>query len=376
MISLKIVYISTSVLPSTRANSIHVMKMCQAFSKNGHQVTLFAIEGKHMDDIYEFYGVKNNFDVIRIKIPKYIIKGKGWVYSFQVRRFIKKNMTVDLVYSRDAKSLFLMKRLKKSLIYESHAISTWQRVKCLEKKLFQSVYFLRLVVISEALKTDYDDLYGDLIANKTIIAHDGADIPNQNDKTNPKADNRLTIGYIGHLYKGRGIDVIIHLAKKLSQFNFKIIGGNLEDIDYWKRNSIDVTNLDFLGYVPNGELSKYYKDLDIMLAPYQRKVAVAGNKNSDTSRWMSPMKLFEYMSYEKPIVCSNLPVLREVMKNDYNCLLCDPENIYDWTKAVLKFANDKDYRDRIAKQAFNDLENNYTWLKRALIVLEKVSIRN
>ena len=39
---MKIVYISSSTIPSRAANSIHVMKMCQAFANNGYDVVLLA----------------------------------------------------------------------------------------------------------------------------------------------------------------------------------------------------------------------------------------------------------------------------------------------------------------------------------------------
>jgi 2-oxoglutarate dehydrogenase complex dehydrogenase (E1) component-like enzyme len=64
MNKLKIVYISRSIIPSKTANSINVMKMCEAFALLGHKVTLLApitkkLEEKQVEDIYEFYGVKN-----------------------------------------------------------------------------------------------------------------------------------------------------------------------------------------------------------------------------------------------------------------------------------------------------------------------------
>ena len=55
---MKILYISNSVIPSRKANSIHVMKMCQAFADNGHKVILLAPNKKDqyekkVGDIYE-----------------------------------------------------------------------------------------------------------------------------------------------------------------------------------------------------------------------------------------------------------------------------------------------------------------------------------
>jgi len=56
---MKILYISKSIIPSRSANSIHVMKMCQAFSDNGHEVVLLTPDlkknyEKNVNDIYKF----------------------------------------------------------------------------------------------------------------------------------------------------------------------------------------------------------------------------------------------------------------------------------------------------------------------------------
>lgn len=131
--------------------------------------------------------------------------------------------------------------------------------------------FLKLIVISKALKDDYLDLYSSTLINKITVAHDGADVPDQLYLTSDK-DSKLTkIGYVGYLYQGRGIDLIIKLAEKLADFEFNIIGGNKEDIRFWQSQSKHLKNLKFEGYVPNGELSSYYSKLDILLAPYQKK---------------------------------------------------------------------------------------------------------
>ena len=39
---MKICYLSASLIPSRYANSVQVMKMCQAFVRNGHEVELYA----------------------------------------------------------------------------------------------------------------------------------------------------------------------------------------------------------------------------------------------------------------------------------------------------------------------------------------------
>ena len=49
---------------------------------------------------------------------------------------------------------------------------------------------------------------------------------------------------------------------------------------------------------------------------------------------MSPLKIFEYMASKRPIVSSNHLVLKEVLKNNINSILCNPSNLNEWLKAL------------------------------------------
>ena len=73
-----------------------------------------------------------------------------------------------------------------------------------------------MVVISKALKKIYLE-NGFLNSSKIQVAHDGADnVQNLNSKLELLGNKKdLKVGYVGHLYKGRGIETIIDCAKNL-----------------------------------------------------------------------------------------------------------------------------------------------------------------
>ena len=378
---MRILYISNSIIPSRTANSIHVMKMCQAFADNGHEVILLAPDikdqyEKNISDIYNFYGVKKNFKIKKLIYPN--LAGGAFFYSLAIFFYLFINKKFNIVYGRFLYGCYVAALLKNKVIFEEHGslTDTKKHVLKIFRKLLENKYFYKLIVISESLKKIYLKS-GYLIESKIIVAHDGADeVLDFNDSIELLGDkNSLKIGYVGHLYKGRGIEIIIECAKQIKDMTFHLVGGNDPDIEYWKSysKSFKLDNIFFYGFVPPKDTIKYRNSFDIVLAPYAKKVSVMkvkGKNQLDTSQFMSPIKIFEYMSHKKPIIASDLPVIREVL-NEKNSILVQYDNIELWISSIEQLKNVKK-RDLISAQAFNDFKN-YTWKKRAyLAIMEQV----
>ena len=63
---MKVACISASRVPSTTANSMQVMKACQALSQLGHEVQLFLPRLRNQlknADLASFYGLKTKFPI-------------------------------------------------------------------------------------------------------------------------------------------------------------------------------------------------------------------------------------------------------------------------------------------------------------------------
>jgi len=225
-------------------------------------------------------------------------------------------------------------------------------------------------VISKALKDIYLE-NGYLNESKIKVAHDGADeVKNFDSKIQLfGCKDQLKVGYVGHLYKGRGIKTIIECAKQINDMTFHLVGGLKQDIEYWKSylkdSNLNLNNIYFYGFVSPQETLKYRNTFDIVLAPYSEKVSVFGN-NGDTSRFMSPLKIFEYMSHKKPIIVSDLTVIREVL-SEKNSILVKSDDVKSWVSSIKKLKN-LEYRESIANQALIDFKN-FTWKNRALFVI-------
>ena len=350
--------------------------MCQAFAQNGHEVLLIVpdrYEEKEpgIEDIFAFYGVSKCFEIVFI--PLLPIKGGGLIYGFQAAKKAKE-LRPDIVYGRDLSGCFFASLLKLPVMFESHAPIEGFVYGNIFNRLIQRPELMKLVVITHALKDYYSSQYPP-ISDKIIVAPDGAD-PVPDDAIPavlPNKGKKLQVGYVGHLYSGRGIDLIHQMAEKCPWADFHIVGGTDKDINAYRKSTIPLANLHLHGFKSPAEAEQYRIGCDVLIAPYQNKVSVAGDGANTTERWMSPLKVFEYMAAGKAIICSDIPVLREVLEDGRNALLCDPENIESWVKKLTILSEDKYYRIQLGEAAKTELRFSYSWSSRADKLINNMS---
>jgi glycosyltransferase involved in cell wall biosynthesis len=85
----------------------------------------------------------------------------------------------------------------------------------------------------------------------------------------------------------------------------------------------------------------------------------------------SPMKLFEYMAAGMPIVATDLPSLREVLRHGENAWLVAPGNAKALVEGICRVLCDGGLAQRIADQARHDAQQ-YSWQQRASTILTRV----
>jgi glycosyltransferase involved in cell wall biosynthesis len=88
---------------------------------------------------------------------------------------------------------------------------------------------------------------------------------------------------------------------------------------------------------------------------------------------MSPLKVFGYMAAARPIICSDLPVLREVIEDGRNGLLVPPADPDAWAAALKRLLGDKNLRASLATTAHSDFLSRHTWRQRASRVIAGLS---
>lgn len=121
-------------------------------------------------------------------------------------------------------------------------------------------------------------------------------------------ENEKIILYQGVIFRGRGIKLIIDAIRDLENVHFVILGDGVQKKEY--QNYVYDLGLDkrvhFLGSISQEKLLEYTAAADLGMALIE---------NLSTSYYYAlPNKLFEYIMAEIPVICSDLPQMKKIIK--------------------------------------------------------------
>ena len=368
--------ITTSIIPSKTANSIQAVKVCHALKQIGHDIHLWVPEFQraHWDEIAEIYGITDQFEITWLPFSKRL---KQYDFSWRsVRSAI--NWKAEVVYTWALQAAFFANLQKVPVAMEFHDFP----MGFMGPKLFQLLMRLRteklILTTTLALAQGIEERY-DLRFDSGIlqIAPNGTDPERYNDLPNPnKARNSLglkngfTVGYTGHFYSGRGMDLLTTIARSMPDINFLWVGGQEKDIAPWHAElyAQSIHNVTITGFISNSRLPMYQAAADILVMPYGKKIE--GSSGGNIARVINPMKMFDYLSTGRAIIASNIPVFHEVL-NEKIAVFCDPDNANDWVSAINKLSRNTNLRLSMQEAAL-DAAKTYSWKNRARVSIDKL----
>ncbi len=399
---MKIAVIAPTQIPARRANTIQVMKMAQAMVNLGHNVHLAVpVEDNNSNQVHDalpadtpnlmhswdtlshHYGLQAEFPITWFPARPTL---RRYDFSLQAIHWARR-WGADLIYTRLPQVAALASTLKNPVIFEIHDFPHGSFGTRLFRRFLKGAGARRLVVITLSLAQDLAQEFNTpLIPPFTIIAPDGVDLdryaglPGPTDARELLSQSKLrdstlspesfTAGYTGHLYRGRGVSMLLKMATCTPDITYLLVGGEPAEIKRLEGDvqSMGLNNIILVGFVPNAELPLYQAACDVLMMPYQHKVAASSG--GDISRYLSPMKLFEYMACGRAILSSNLQVLREVL-NPQNAVLLPPDDVDAWTGEIQNLRSNHDRLEQLAIQARKDAAQ-YTWKARAERILDGI----
>lgn len=375
-------------MPSKFAHSFNVMKMAQGFYKLGYNVKVVVplsfpllITKIKIKDVHSFYGIDTG---IKIKyIPVFSLKAlkqsNDFVqFDYSAAKYCKR-LNIDLAYCRSYRIPYYCVKMGVPTIIETHTTNY-------EHPDLQRIYevsndpnFKGLVTISEDIKKEH--IRRGIPERKVLVLEDGIDL----DRFRISDDrhfwrkklglptNMNMVVYCGHLYEEKGIEHILLTAKTLGKENilFILVGGFSKDINKWKEYCKKelINNVFFVGFVNNSEVPKYLKAADALIMPYNTKVDFEVMDINTTS----PMKLFEYMASNRPIVSTNIPTISKVIEHNKSGMLAEPNNIDQIATYLLELIKDAEKSNRFAMNAFKYVKK-FEWKERCKRIIFWLSL--
>jgi len=377
---MNIYYFSGIRLPSHSPLSVHTMKMAQAFAKAGHDVSVFAKSAwnARAEDIFKIYDVDDSIN-LELSTHTYfplllqarrlrLLRGEGKTHV----------QHPDLIYGFDLLALAFHASTARSIIFEAFDLPNSSANKIAFMKLLKNGNLKGIVVHSDTLKQELLQHYPELTFEEIFVAHDGADLirsiqDNARSTGTLRGKHGFNVGYAGSLTPGKGLDLIARVAKIRPDYGFHILGGEKSRIELLQQRN-KCKNIYFYGHRDHGDIPAYLKSFDVCVAPYQHKALVRTSQN--TSRWISPMKIFEYMAAKRPMVCSDLPGINNILRHEHDAMLLPPFDEEKWAQALDKLHSDPTFAETLSDNAFASLSGKYTWDKRMHAILEFSSLEN
>jgi glycosyltransferase involved in cell wall biosynthesis len=178
----------------------------------------------------------------------------------------------------------------------------------------------------------------------------------------PVRDGRISVLlYIGTLADWQGLDIVIRALPKILEqhpVRLHIVGRGRSR--QRKMLSKQIRKLGVEGSVivqpaiPHHEIPALIAESDICIAPL-------GLNDRNVTQGACPIKVLEYMAAGRPLLASNMPIVRELVREDMDALLFSPSDPDDLARQVLSLLNDFELSKRLARSASERVLSKFTW---------------
>ncbi len=380
-----LLYIANTKLPSHKAHSVQVVRMCEAFThvlrEEGGTVTLACNAlGPTDADPYDFYGATRTFSIRRLWSLAFLWLGpvgqymQWWSFAkmASLYAFFKQP---SLIYTRDEFATVCLGMLGCKPILEVHT----------KRDTFYRGLVMRLahklVFISKGLADHHSARYR-IPPKKILIAPDAVS-PERFESPLTKQELRVALGIpedrliVGHLGKittmgkGKGVEDLIKgfpaVHKEYPRALLFLAGVEEHEKPYIEElcaaSGVAPQDVLVVGHVPQKEFPQYFLVCDVLVMAYPDL--------EHYRHFMSPIKLFEYMASSVPMVTTDLPSVREILDESL-AIFVKPGDADDMARGVREILANPEAAQKRATLARREVEEKYTWDKRAEKILEFV----
>jgi glycosyltransferase involved in cell wall biosynthesis len=382
---LRITYFADIRFPLERANGVQTMETCHALARRGHHLRLVVRPDSAMPprDPWAYYGLPElpALTIEHVPVPSAPSARRVAYVAHSLWRSIGRSRA-DVLLTRDLTIAGLLVHIpsfmRPPVVYESHGfapavsedlptmlskapgVSPAKRRRLEAREQLAWARADGYITITAALARELEGRFGP--RRRLAVVPDGARVPDAEGVglRQEAATAGPVVGYAGHLYPWKGPDVLIAALERLPDVRALIVGGlaGEPDLDRIRTLADRVApgRVTFAGLVEPPRVAALLRQADVLVLP--------NTPGRVSAAYTSPLKLFEYMASGRPIVASDLPALREVLRPDENAVLVEAGNAGALAAGVARVLGDARLAARLAARAREDVRD-WTWDKRA-----------
>ena len=387
---MRITYVCHARFPTEKAYGKQIAEVCTACATLGHEVELLcpSVRNNVHESAANFYGLPEKFSVRYLHhfdpTAHWWVPGKLWfrITMFLYRRslvsFLKKNRP-NLVYVRSPYLLRPLLKTKLPVIIELHDLPRYGRGKFVEAcNEARRVVCLTQPMRDELIKWGVEKV-------KMIVEGDGValsrfeDLPTQ-DEVRKRWDlpsDLPVLGYVGSLVTRntieKGIPELIDALALLKEKGEKVFGWIVGGPESWIRKyqkyarskNLTGAELRFLDRVSAADVAAALSACSAFVYP------APASDHPYFQRDTSPLKLFEYLATGKPIVCADIPPIRDAV-DDKSVVFCKPGDAQSLADGISLALAEGEDETRKARRA--ELASWYSWKNRMGRILDSITV--
>ena len=269
----------------------------------------------------------------------------------------------DTVFTRDPGYLPYLVKLKESkrkIFYQSHNFymdfSKHEYTQSVNRKKFNKYEnkYLNSLNGMMTLNTPQKKLY-----EKHVNIPVTACPPGLNKFSSVSKFENKEVVYCGSFQPLKGIEMILDIYNKKSyNFDLTLIGGrNEQELSYAKKiiGEKNINNVKLKGWV-------FYKDLEGIISKSSIGLIILPD-NFYNKYLTAPNKLFDYISMGMPVICSDLPSIRDLLPSGHPGVIFIPSgDTVKCNEEIEKLLTDEDHYNKL-QQSNIMLSDNLLWKK-------------
>jgi len=168
-------------------------------------------------------------------------------------------------------------------------------------------------------------------------------------------DQRFVIGHVGVMREWLDFEPLFKAIKVLSRsYNLKmlIIGGGIGLSDTKKLASKYgiLEDVIFTGTIPYSQVPRYISCMDVGIIPF---------KSDNVSQNSLPLKLFEYMACEKPVISTNVRGIND----NFDDMVMYASNFEDYIQRITELSENRDLRCALGIAGRERMICDFDWSK-------------